>query len=80
MIIKQPDPRGHFGQFGGRYVAETLMPALLELEESYKQCQADPLFQSEFEHTLKIMSVGQALFISPQRSQSISGGQDISEA
>ncbi len=53
MSYQQPDPRGHFGQFGGRYVAETLMPALLELEESYKQCQVDPSFLSEFETYLK---------------------------
>ncbi|MDH3453613.1 MAG: tryptophan synthase subunit beta [Desulfuromonadales bacterium] len=53
MSYQQPDLRGHFGQFGGRYVAETLMPALLELEESYNQCQADPLFQSEYESYLK---------------------------
>ncbi len=53
MSYQQPDSRGHFGQFGGRYVAETLMPALLELEESYKQCQADPTFQSEFDTYLK---------------------------
>ncbi len=53
MSYQQPDPRGHFGQFGGRYVAETLMPALLELEESYNQCQADPTFHAEFDHYLK---------------------------
>ncbi len=53
MSYQQPDPRGHFGQFGGRYVAETLMPALLELEDNYKQCQADPSFRSEFETYLK---------------------------
>jgi tryptophan synthase beta chain len=53
VIYQQPDVRGHFGQFGGRYVAETLMPALLELEESYKQCQADPSFQAEFDAYLK---------------------------
>ena len=53
MKYQQPDPRGHFGQFGGRYVAETLMPALLELEESYKECQADPSFRAEFEAYLK---------------------------
>jgi len=52
-MYQQPDPRGHFGQFGGRYVAETLMPALLELEESYRQCQADPTFHAEFESYLK---------------------------
>jgi len=50
---QQPDPRGHFGQFGGRYVAETLMPALLELEESYNECQADPSFRAEYEAYLK---------------------------
>ncbi len=53
MNYQQPDFRGHFGQFGGRYVAETLMPALLELEEGYRQCQADPSFQSEFDAYLK---------------------------
>jgi tryptophan synthase beta chain len=53
MSYQQPDPLGHFGQFGGRYVAETLMPALLELEESYNQCQADPSFHAEFDHYLK---------------------------
>ncbi len=53
MSYQQPDLRGHFGQFGGRYVAETLMPALLELEEGYRQCLADPSFQSEFEAYLK---------------------------
>ena len=33
-----PDRTGHFGEFGGRYVPETLMPALLELEEAYIKC------------------------------------------
>ena len=50
---QQPDPRGHFGQFGGRYVAETLMPALLELEENYQECLVDPSFQDEFDAYLK---------------------------
>ena len=50
---QQPDPRGHFGQFGGRYVAETLMPALLELEESYRECLVDQSFQDEFDAYLK---------------------------
>jgi len=53
VSYQEPDPRGHFGQFGGRYVAETLMPALLELEENYKQCQLDPSFQAEFDSYLK---------------------------
>jgi tryptophan synthase beta chain len=52
-MTKQPDARGHFGQFGGRYVAETLMPALLELEQVYRVAQADPLFHREFEGYLR---------------------------
>ena len=52
-MSKQPDARGHFGQFGGRYVAETLMPALLELEQAYREAQADPLFQREFDSYLR---------------------------
>ena len=48
-----PDSKGHFGQFGGRYVAETLMPALLELEEAYRVAQADPAFQQEIDYYLQ---------------------------
>lgn len=40
-----PDKQGHFGVYGGRYVAETLMPALIELEEVYRQCRRDPAFK-----------------------------------
>jgi tryptophan synthase beta chain len=52
-MYKFPDDKGHFGEFGGRYVAETLMPALLELEEAYRAAQADPAFQEEFDYYLK---------------------------
>ncbi|KAB2338103.1 tryptophan synthase subunit beta [Cytobacillus depressus] len=48
-----PDKRGHFGQFGGRYVPETLMQAVLELEREYKKAQEDPEFQSELDDLLK---------------------------
>ncbi len=48
-----PDEKGHFGQFGGRYVAETLMPALLELEEAYVQIKDDPEFHKEFDSYLR---------------------------
>ena len=44
-----PDSRGHFGQFGGKYVAETLMPALFELESAYKAARRDPKFRDELE-------------------------------
>ncbi|MHB1110725.1 MAG: tryptophan synthase subunit beta [Devosia sp.] len=42
-----PDERGRFGQFGGRFVAETLMPLILDLERAYRAAQADPEFQAE---------------------------------
>jgi tryptophan synthase beta chain len=48
-----PDPSGHFGPYGGVFVAETLMPALTELREAYAACQADAAFVAEFEHELK---------------------------
>ena len=44
-----PDERGHFGQFGGRYVAETLMPLVLELEREYRAAKQDPAFAAEFD-------------------------------
>jgi tryptophan synthase beta chain len=48
-----PDARGHFGPFGGRYVAETLMPALLELEEAYTTIPGQSGFREEFERLLR---------------------------
>jgi tryptophan synthase beta chain len=48
-----PDKKGHFGIFGGRYVAETLMPALIELEEAYKTSRKDRAFRDEFAYYLK---------------------------
>ena len=48
-----PDASGHFGQFGGIFVAETLMPALVELRDAYAAACADPQFKAEFEYELK---------------------------
>src|SRR5262245_20175214 len=47
-----PDERGHFGLFGGRYVAETLMPLILDLEKAYNEAKADPQFQGELNYLL----------------------------
>ncbi len=47
-----PDANGHFGAFGGRYVAETLMPLILDLEKAYRAAQADPAFKAEFDYLL----------------------------
>jgi len=49
----QPDERGHFGAYGGRYVAETLMPLILELEAAYVAAKADPAFQRELDYYLE---------------------------
>jgi tryptophan synthase beta chain len=48
-FMSQPDERGHFGQFGGRYVAETLMPLILDLEREYRAAMVDPAFKAEFD-------------------------------
>jgi len=50
--VQLPDDNGHFGQFGGRFVSETLMGALEELEEVYKKLSNDPDFQEEFDKDL----------------------------
>ena len=48
-----PDEHGHFGIFGGRFVAETLMPLILDLEKAYAKAKADPAFQKEMNGHLK---------------------------
>ena len=48
-LKNQPDDAGHFGIFGGRYVAETLMPLILEVEKSYLAAKDDPGFRAEFD-------------------------------
>ena len=48
-----PDERGHFGIFGGRYVAETLMLLILAVEQAYKDARADPSFQAEYDYYAK---------------------------
>ena len=47
-----PDERGHFGLYGGRFVAETLMPLILDLERAYSEAKADPAFKREMDHHL----------------------------
>jgi tryptophan synthase beta chain len=48
-----PDPAGHFGRFGGRFMPEALIPALDELEAEYRKIQSDPAFQDEFATLLR---------------------------
>ncbi|HEX2446711.1 MAG TPA: tryptophan synthase subunit beta [Methyloceanibacter sp.] len=47
-----PDERGHFGIYGGRFVAETLMPLILDLERAYNEAKTDPKFQAEMDRHL----------------------------
>jgi tryptophan synthase beta chain len=53
MKTNQPDPMGYFGEYGGRYVAETLMPVLIELKKAYDEAKSDPAFDAEFRSLLK---------------------------
>ncbi|MGH7212746.1 MAG: pyridoxal-phosphate dependent enzyme, partial [Acetobacteraceae bacterium] len=60
MVVNQsnslrsgPDARGRFGGFGGRFVAETLMPLVLDVERAYHAARADPAFQTELDLYLK---------------------------
>jgi len=53
MSVALPDARGRFGEYGGRFVPETLMPALEELTEKYLQARDDPAFQDEFAYYLR---------------------------
>jgi len=53
LPIFDPDERGHFGKFGGRFVPETLMPILLELEEAYRHYRTDPQFWQEMDYYYK---------------------------
>jgi tryptophan synthase beta chain len=51
--MSSPDERGHFGDFGGRFVPEALMPACLELETAFVDAWGDPVFRQEYERVLR---------------------------
>jgi tryptophan synthase beta chain len=53
MKLERPDARGRFGEFGGQFAPETLMPALEELEQAFEAAWADPAFRSELDRLLK---------------------------
>ena len=72
----QPDERGHFGQFGGRYVAETLMPLILDLEREYRAAKADPAFQAEFDDLLEhYVGRPSPLYFAPRLTEELGGAQ-----
>ena len=72
----QPDERGHFGEFGGRYVAETLMPLILDLEREYRAAQADPAFAAEFDDLLEhYVGRPSPLYFAPRLTEELGGAQ-----
>ena len=72
----QPDDRGHFGQFGGRYVAETLMPLVLDLETEYRKAKADPAFHAEFDDLLEhYVGRPSPLYFAPRLTEELGGAQ-----
>ncbi len=71
-----PDVRGHFGAFGGRYVAETLMPLILDLETAYRVAQADPAFVSELDDLLKhYVGRPSPLYYAPRLTKHLGGAK-----
>ena len=53
MSYNQPDINGFYGKFGGQFVPETLMTAVIELDKAYREAKADPSFQAELDELLK---------------------------
>ena len=52
-LLNWPDEKGYFGKFGGRYVAETLMPLILEVEKEYNATKKNTSFKKELDYYLK---------------------------
>ncbi|WP_307976120.1 tryptophan synthase subunit beta [uncultured Streptococcus sp.] len=52
MTYQEPDNKGFYGNFGGRFIPETLMTAVLELDQAYREAKADPSFQAELDNLL----------------------------
>ncbi|AKU12929.1 tryptophan synthase subunit beta [Azoarcus sp. CIB] len=71
-----PDSRGHFGPYGGVFVAETLIPALDELKAAYEACRNNPAFMAEFEYELKhYVGRPSPIYHAKRMSDSLGGAQ-----
>ncbi|MBA3981628.1 MAG: tryptophan synthase subunit beta [Alcanivorax sp.] len=71
-----PDPRGHFGAYGGRFVSETLMAALAELEETYAQLRDDPVFRADFDRDMAhYVGRPSPLYLAERWSKKLGGAQ-----
>ncbi|MCP9222953.1 tryptophan synthase subunit beta [Erythrobacter sp. LQ02-29] len=73
---QMPDERGHFGDYGGRYVAETLMPLVLDLEREYRAAQADPAFKAQFDDLLEhYVGRPSPLYFAERLTEAVGGAQ-----
>jgi tryptophan synthase beta chain len=71
-----PDARGRFGPFGGRFVAETLMPLILEVEAAYREVRDDPAFHAEFRRHLRdYVGRPSPLWRADRLAQAVGGGR-----
>ena len=72
----QPDAHGHFGTYGGRYVAETLMPLILEVEHAYAAMRIDPTFHTQFDDLMKhYVGRPSPLYFAERLTEKLSGAQ-----
>jgi tryptophan synthase beta chain len=71
-----PDERGHFGIYGGRFVAETLMPLILALEQAYVEAKVDPAFQQEMDdHLTNYVGRPSPLYFAERLTQHLGGAK-----
>jgi tryptophan synthase beta chain len=71
-----PDAAGHFGAFGGRYVAETLMPLILELEQVWRAARDDPAFAAEMDDLLaNYVGRPSPLYFAPRLTEALGGAK-----
>src|SRR5699024_405599 len=73
---QEPDQTGHFGAFGGRFVPETLMPAIIELEEAYQEAIDDDQFQAQFsEYLTQYVGRETPLYYADRLSKALAGAK-----
>jgi tryptophan synthase beta chain len=77
VIIEQPDELGHWGVYGGRFVAETLMAPLIDLEKAYRAAQADSSFQEQLDALLRDYSGRPTPLFYAERLTEYAGGARI---
>jgi len=76
-MTKTPDSLGHFGIYGGRYISETLMPAVIELEKAYLKWKKDPAFKKELAYYLGEYVGRPTPLYHAERLTKLAGGADI---